>query len=69
MKQLWDERVQYMKYERGWSGADDDLDIAELSLEPKEGSKKEIHPPGSTEERMDLVEECYVRSSRPSSAN
>ncbi|KAF2660835.1 protein required for hyphal anastomosis [Lophiostoma macrostomum CBS 122681] len=64
MKQLWDERVQYMKYERGWSGADEDLDIADLSLEPKENSKKESHPPGSMEERMELVEECY-RTSLP----
>lgn len=60
MKQLWEERVQFMKYERGWSGVDDTLDIEELSLEPKEGdAKKDPAPSGSTEERMDLVEECY----------
>lgn len=61
MKQLWEERVQFMKYERGWSGADENFDVDELSLEPKEGApKKEAPPPGSIEERMDLVEEFYV---------
>ncbi|KAF2003112.1 protein required for hyphal anastomosis [Amniculicola lignicola CBS 123094] len=60
MKQLWEERVQFMKYERGWSGADDNADVDALSLEPKEGAApKESLPPGSIEERMDLVEECY----------
>jgi hypothetical protein len=61
MKQLWEERVQFMKYERGWSGADDNLHVSELSLEPKDGDvKKEPPPSGSVEERLDLVEECYV---------
>ncbi|KAF2744311.1 N1221-domain-containing protein [Sporormia fimetaria CBS 119925] len=60
MKQLWEERVQYMKYERGWTDAEDGPDISELSLEPKEGDvQKEPPSPGSVEERMDLVEECY----------
>jgi hypothetical protein len=60
MKQLWEERVHYMKFERGWSGADDDVDVEELSLEPKEGDvKKEPAPPGSVEERMQLVEDLY----------
>lgn len=64
MKQLWEERVQFMKYERGWSGADENADVDDLSLEPKEDDpKKEPPPPGSVEERMDLVEECYVRNS------
>jgi hypothetical protein len=61
MKQLWEERVHFMKYERGWSGADGDLDFSDLSLEPKAGEAKKDPPPaGSIEERLDLVEECYV---------
>ena len=60
MKQLWEERVAFMKYERGWSGPDEYRDIDELSLEPKEADLKELPPPGSTEERMDLVEQFYV---------
>jgi hypothetical protein len=61
MKQLWEERVQFMKYERGWSGADENFDVSELSLEPKEGdAEKKPPPPGSVEERLGLVEECYV---------
>ncbi|KAK7182944.1 transmembrane hyphal anastomosis protein ham2 far11 [Paraphaeosphaeria sporulosa] len=63
MKQLWEERVQFMKYERGWSGADDNADIDELSLEPTEGSpKKEPPPSGSIEERLYLVEEFYRKA-------
>jgi hypothetical protein len=61
MKQLWEERVAFMKYERGWTSLDDYADIEELSLEPKEaGLKKESPPVGSIEERMGLVEEFYV---------
>ncbi|KAF2734005.1 hypothetical protein EJ04DRAFT_577191 [Polyplosphaeria fusca] len=60
MKQLWEERVQFMKYERGWTGADENFDIEDLSLEPKEGTPpRQIPPAGSIEERLDLVEECY----------
>lgn len=61
MKQLWEERVQFMKYERGWAGADENLDVDDLSLEPKKGDTRKEHPAvGSIEERMNLVEECYV---------
>ncbi|KAF2129110.1 N1221-domain-containing protein [Dothidotthia symphoricarpi CBS 119687] len=60
MKQLWEERVAFMKYERGWMGADDDNDIDHLSLEPKQNvPKKDPHPTGSVQERMELVEEFY----------
>ncbi|KAF2261660.1 protein required for hyphal anastomosis [Lojkania enalia] len=63
MKQLWEERVQFMKYERGWSSADDNADIEELSLEPKENSAPKDRPSiGSLEERLDLVEECYRKA-------
>lgn len=61
MKQLWEERVAFMKYERGWSGLDDNPDIEELSLEPRtSGSVKPTLPAGSTEERLDYVESFYV---------
>jgi hypothetical protein len=60
MKQLWEERVAFMKYERGWSGLERDHDIDELSLEPREKISKDLPTPGSIEERMDLVEQFYV---------
>lgn len=61
MKQLWEERVAFMKYERGWTGPDDNLDIDHLSLEPKgAASEKPLPPPGSVNERMGLVEDFYV---------
>ena len=61
MKQLWEERVAFMKYERGWTGPDDHPDVEELSLEPKENQpKKEPPAPGSVEERLQLVEDFYV---------
>ncbi|KAJ4289825.1 Factor arrest protein 11 [Kalmusia sp. IMI 367209] len=46
-----------------WGRAHENAKIDELSLEPKEGTpKKEAPPPGSTEERMDLVEEFYRKA-------
>ena len=61
MKQLWEERVAFMKYERGWTGPVDAIDIEELSLEPKDDEMNQrSYPSGSIEERMDLVEEFYV---------
>ncbi|KAI0592434.1 Protein required for hyphal anastomosis [Pyrenophora tritici-repentis] len=59
MKQLWEERVAFMKYERGWTGPDEHRDIEELSLEPKDEPKKQPPPPGSPEERLGFVEEFY----------
>ncbi|KAF1918015.1 hypothetical protein BDU57DRAFT_184091 [Ampelomyces quisqualis] len=59
MKQLWEERVAFMKYERGWAGLDDDLDIEELSLEQRHQEAKESPPAGSIEERLSLVEHFY----------
>ena len=64
MKQLWEERVAFMKYERGWTGTDDHLGIEELSLEPRQGQPSQpvqkIQHSGSTEDRLDLVEQFYV---------
>lgn len=63
MKQLWQERVAFMKYERGWTGPEDDLDINPLSLDPKqEDAQPFSFPPGSVEERMALVEAFYRNS-------
>ncbi|KAF2633530.1 N1221-domain-containing protein [Macroventuria anomochaeta] len=66
MKQLWEERVAFMKYERGWSSPDDNPDVEELSLEPKKDAPKKEKPViGSIEERVDLVEDFY-RNALPS---
>lgn len=39
-RQLWEEREEFLKFERGWDGADDDmvdeLDLSSLTLEDKE---------------------------------
>lgn len=39
-RQLWDERERFLKFERGWDGADEDiideLDLSSLTLEEKE---------------------------------
>ena len=60
MRQLWEERVAFMRYERGWSGPDDNPDVEELSLEPKKDApQKEKPATGSIEERMELVEDFY----------
>ncbi|OCK80170.1 N1221-domain-containing protein [Lepidopterella palustris CBS 459.81] len=67
MKQLWEERVQFMKYERGWAGPDEngDVDLLALSTESNAtakgaaSEKKEVSPAGSIEERMQLVESFY----------
>ncbi|KAI4615305.1 uncharacterized protein J4E87_009198 [Alternaria ethzedia] len=59
MKQLWEERVAFMKYERGWTGPDENPDIEELSLEPSEKAQSKELTPGSNEERLHLVEEFY----------
>ncbi|KAI4734731.1 hypothetical protein E4T50_14736 [Aureobasidium sp. EXF-12298] len=37
MKQLWDARIDYMRFERGWSDANDDSDVEKFDLyEPQE---------------------------------
>lgn len=71
MKQLWHERVQFMKYERGWTGAEgdnddvDELNISGLDLAATLQEKSASVPikdlvPGSIEERLQLVENFYV---------
>jgi hypothetical protein len=61
MKQLWEERVAFMRYERGWAGTDDIPDSQGLPLEANEsGPSAGSLIPGSTEERLSLVEHFYV---------
>ncbi|KIV98580.1 hypothetical protein, variant [Verruconis gallopava] len=64
LKQLWEERVEFMKYERGWTGADEDEDVRPIDNENDESlsaqqaaSKKRFD--GSVEERLATVEEFY----------
>jgi hypothetical protein len=77
LKQLWDERGHFLKYERGWLD-DDNADVEKLSLEVDElslddSSKKDetqkapIAPQrvydGSVQDRLDTVEDFYVSNS------
>ncbi|EON61739.1 hypothetical protein W97_00955 [Coniosporium apollinis CBS 100218] len=40
MKQLWEERVQFMRYERGWTGPGNDGDVDAFELEERPVSPK-----------------------------
>ncbi|KAF2722046.1 putative HAM-2, hyphal anastomosis-2 protein [Polychaeton citri CBS 116435] len=74
MQQLWETRVEYMKYERGWKGGDDELvdqDVDEFELvekpeEPKKGSVEQDEPELQTDEQkiMSRVDGFY-RDSLP----
>lgn len=62
MKQLWEERVLFMKYERGWTGSDD-TDIDPLDLENKLGNlsfEKEKKIDDKVAAKLDQVENFYV---------
>jgi len=75
MRQLWDEREKFLKFERGWDGEDDDID--ELDLDTILSKKLSIHEtkhlqpdvdygPNPTidarlKQKLDLVERFYVR--------
>jgi hypothetical protein len=74
MRQLWDERERFMKYERGWDGQDDDVE--ELDLETILAKKLSLHESkhvkpeadygpnadidDDVKRKLDLVEEFYV---------
>ncbi|TVY81591.1 Factor arrest protein, partial [Lachnellula suecica] len=76
MRQLWDEREKFLKFERGWDG--EDYDVEELDLETilaHKLSKKEIKPPKpdvdygpnkdidiKMKKKLDLVEGFYRNS-------
>ncbi|KAE9970558.1 hypothetical protein EG327_010233 [Venturia inaequalis] len=63
LKQLWEERVEFMKFERGWTGAEDDEDIRPMKLESSEEEKKADESSknydGSVTERLQAVENFY----------
>lgn len=63
MKQLWEERVEFMKYERGWRGPDED----ESELGSGAGSASKAEPKsgdhdGEVPERLQLVEDFYRKN-------
>lgn len=64
LKQLWEERVEFMKFERGWTGAEDDDDVRPMKLESSEEEKQADESPknydGSVNERLQAVENFYV---------
>ncbi|KAF2454439.1 hypothetical protein BDY21DRAFT_352876 [Lineolata rhizophorae] len=67
MKQLWEERVEFMKYERGWSASyDEDVEDLDLSSDLKSSSKGKgkVGRLLSTdiETRLKAVEELYKTS-------
>lgn len=71
MKQMWETRVDYMKYERGWKGGADlenhDVDDFELVPEPaKEETAEQGEPLPQTEEqrKLNAVNDFY-RDSLP----
>ena len=79
MRQLWNEREKFLKYERGWDCVDEYDDIEELDLDTILGKKaalegmKPIKPDvdygpnadvgDDVKKKLDLVEQFYVSSS------
>ncbi|KAF2145988.1 uncharacterized protein K452DRAFT_355474 [Aplosporella prunicola CBS 121167] len=69
MKQLWEERVLFMKYERGWLGSEDkDVDPLDLSskLEKEQDKKDQAHdqkiedtPEARVAAKLQQVEDFY----------
>ncbi|KAG9232105.1 pheromone-dependent cell cycle arrest protein-like protein Far11 [Amylocarpus encephaloides] len=76
MRQLWDERERFLRYERGWDGENSDVEDLDLEaiLAEKLSMKEENHPkvepdygPNSniepaTKQKLDLVEVFYRES-------
>jgi hypothetical protein len=78
MRQLWDEREKFLKFERGWDGEDDDVDVDELdldtilskklSLQETKHMKPEVdcgpNPAVSdkVKQKLELIEQFYVSS-------
>ena len=74
MRQLWDERERFLKFERGWDGEDDDIE--ELDLDTILSKKLSLHEtkhvrPGvdygpspdvseKVKQKLDLIEQFYV---------
>lgn len=64
LRQLWDERERFMKFERGWTSVDGRIESetasAEESVEP-EVDKTDA----AVKKRLDMVEDFYVSGSEP----
>ena len=76
MRQLWDERERYLKFERGWDEENDDIDDLDLETdlekklslekppqfksEPDYGPDSDIDP--QVKHKLELVERFYVCS-------
>ncbi|KAB2579805.1 Factor arrest protein 11 [Lasiodiplodia theobromae] len=60
MKQLWEERVLFMKYERGWTGSDNDVDPFDLNgrLEGLVLEKEKVDDRVAA--KLDQVEKFYA---------
>lgn len=79
MRQLWDEREKFLKFERGWDGLDDDVE--ELDLDTILSQKLSLHDPAQVKpevdygpnldagddvkKKLELVEKFYVRAMSP----
>ena len=80
MRQLWDERERFLKFERGWDEKEVDDEIEELDLEDINAEKLQIEEtkmpkpeidygprPVSDEikAQLDAIEEFYVNGAVP----
>ena len=78
MRQLWDEREKFLKFERGWDGEDDDVDVDELDLDTILSEKLSLHETkhmkpeidcgpnpavsDKVKQKLELIEQFYVSS-------
>ncbi|KAI9813824.1 MAG: Factor arrest protein 11 [Pycnora praestabilis] len=72
MKQLWEERERFMKFERGWGGLNDDGEIGHLELNAKidQGTEAEERKDDASEStrdqevkrRLDAIEGFYRKA-------
>jgi len=75
MRQLWDERERFLKFERGWDGEDEDVEELDLDSILANGLKSKSVPPepevdygpragidSQIKAKLDLVENFYVSS-------
>ena len=60
LRQLWDERERHMKFERGWTGAEDPTEQSKDAFEDSPGADQELSP--EARRRLRVVEEFYVRA-------
>lgn len=73
IRQLWDERERFLKFERGWEDKDEDIEKLDLdSILAKRLSLEETEPPvpevdygpnkvdDKVKEKLDLIEKFYV---------